>query len=105
MLKGFNHQSKDLSGRRFGRLAVIEIVGRGNRGRLIWKCRCDCGNVVEASSQNLLSLRKSSCGCLQRENRKAIGRRESPRLKHGMNASPEYRIWIAMRERCQPNHK
>lgn len=61
----------DLSGLRFGRLLVGEVVGKSVRNSLLWSCTCDCGAEVVRSSS---SLRKnkgvSSCGCYLREKRK-----------------------------------
>lgn len=57
---------KDITGQRFGRLTVIERVGRDSTGRARWKCQCDCGNITNVSSRGLTGGTKS-CGCLQRE--------------------------------------
>lgn len=69
----------DLTGKRFGRLTVI---GRADNYRhrtyypdgtfkttsmAKWKCRCDCGNEIEAIGQNLKSGRSKSCGCYMRD--------------------------------------
>lgn len=61
----------DLTGQRFGMLTVIErdkeaekIKYTGKCG-VVWKCRCDCGNIVTRTASNL--RRKEypaySCGC------------------------------------------
>ena len=56
----------DLVGKRFGRLLVTgkaesRIVKNGSR--VLWYCKCDCGNVHKAASGNLLSGATKSCGC------------------------------------------
>lgn len=62
---GCNHYS-DLLNEKFGRLTVIEKTDkRTKRGVVIWKCICDCGNLVEKSTVSL--RRDKSCGCLHRE--------------------------------------
>lgn len=43
----------DLSGRRFGRLAVIERAESGSYRRPHWHCRCECGTDVVASGAHL----------------------------------------------------
>ena len=48
---------KNLTGRRFGRLTVIEEAGRDKWCNMIWLCKCDCGNEVEVISGNLTSGR------------------------------------------------
>lgn len=63
---------KDLTGKRFGRLTVIEYVGtkydkNGGNAKAQWKCKCDCGNIRVVNSASLLLGRSKSCGCLCRE--------------------------------------
>ena len=56
----------DLTGQRFGKLVVIaETDKRASNGGIIWKCKCDCGNVVEVEGGNLRRRRNptQSCGC------------------------------------------
>ena len=56
---------KDLKGRRFGRLTVIErAAGSDSSGCRLWLCRCDCGNGKIVSSKNLLRGHTRSCGCI-----------------------------------------
>ena len=54
----------DLIGKRFGRLTVIECLGTKGHS-VLWKCQCDCGNITEGTSNNLLTNQKLSCGCLK----------------------------------------
>lgn len=59
---------EDLRERRFGRLTVLSFLNKQNSDhRWLWKCRCDCGKVVEVSGKHLKSGNTKSCGCLQRE--------------------------------------
>lgn len=54
--------------KRFGRLLVIECSDRRNKkGNVIWKCKCDCGNIVYVSSKHLINGNSKSCGCLRKE--------------------------------------
>ena len=56
---------QDLTGRRFGKLTVLEDTGRMNdRSVAIWRCQCDCGNIIELPGNQLLSNNNKSCGCL-----------------------------------------
>nr|DAO27561.1 MAG TPA: restriction enzyme [Caudoviricetes sp.] len=61
----------NLTGKRFGRLVVIERVEdvRYENGAMVtqWKCKCDCGNIVIKRSQGLISGKTRSCGCLRKE--------------------------------------
>jgi len=59
-----NVPAADLTGRRFGKLVVLEkTTGRSANRSVIWRCRCDCGNEVETTRGKLLSGNTSSCGC------------------------------------------
>lgn len=60
----------NLLGNQFGRLTVIRKSDRrGSDGGIYWICKCSCpeGNIVEASSGNLIRGYVRSCGCLAKE--------------------------------------
>lgn len=57
-----NHY-EDLSGQNFGLLTAIEMLYISNYGNAIWKCKCTCGNFVNAVANNLKTGRTTSCGC------------------------------------------
>lgn len=59
---------RDLTGRRFGRLAVLYYQPPRR-----WWVRCECGTEKLVTGHNLLSGATRSCGCLQKETRKANG--------------------------------
>lgn len=59
---------KDLTGKRFGKLLVLESV-ESNKKRRQWLCRCDCGKNKITSGCNLTSKKVMSCGCYQLESR------------------------------------
>lgn len=54
----------DLSGVRFGKLTAILPAGELQRGYVVWRCRCDCGNGVFVPSISLHIGNTMSCGCL-----------------------------------------
>jgi len=53
-------------GKRFGRLKVIEHVGKEGRYEK-FKCVCDCGNIIITERNRLKNGTTKSCGCFQRE--------------------------------------
>lgn len=60
--------TKSLIGRKINHLLVIERVGsiwKFGKTTSIWKCLCECGNVVEYRTNQLYSkrLKFRSCGC------------------------------------------
>lgn len=56
---------KDLTGKRFGSLVVINRSGTDVQGSAMWLCRCDCGDTKSIRSPSLVRGATSSCGCKQ----------------------------------------
>ena len=87
-------ESFNLTGRRFGRLIVLEQVASRDNNRC-WKCRCDCGNIIIAKGKLLKNGNVKSCGCLKID----------VLTKHGGCGTRIYKIWEDMRSRCyNPNN-
>jgi hypothetical protein len=61
----------DITGRRVGRLIAIEPTGRMDRGSMVWRWRCDCGNEIEAGVEQINITGRVSCGCAAREQKAA----------------------------------
>ncbi len=62
-----NWKIKDNSGKRFGRLVVLEPTELRMNNSVVWVCKCDCGTIVMVANQNLRQGSTKSCGCLQKE--------------------------------------
>lgn len=87
---------EDLTGRRFGRLKVLGRAPNKTKGNTQWFCKCDCGVVKITQGGALKNGRVLSCGCLHKETA----------TKHGMEATPTYNAWAAMKSRCSnPKNK
>lgn len=56
------YRKADLSGKRFGKLEVIEQVDNIGSKRA-WLCKCDCGNTATYTTSALNSGKVQSCGC------------------------------------------
>jgi hypothetical protein len=41
---------KNLVGRKFGRLKVLEITLKRKKGSVVWSCQCECGSKIMVSS-------------------------------------------------------
>ena len=54
-----------LVGQTFGRLTVIEEIGKNKWGKTICKCKCECGNEIEVLSNSLRTNHTISCGCVK----------------------------------------
>lgn len=57
----------DLTGQRFGRLVVLQETSQRSGTNIIWKCKCDCGNIAYVEGPSLLRGDTKSCGCYQKE--------------------------------------
>ena len=72
---------KDISKQKFGKLTPLYIVNRelwfqyGKRKRTTWVCKCECGNICLVRSHDLIGKRIKSCGCLQKQYRKEMGKK------------------------------
>jgi hypothetical protein len=55
-----------LVGQRFGMMVVLEEIDSDTNQRM-WKCLCDCGNIVHRTSAELKYF--YSCGCLQNKSK------------------------------------
>lgn len=80
----------DLTGMKFGRLTVVECVGRNKHGNAMWKCLCDCGEETIVSSVHLKIGNTKSCGCYQRDKR----------TTHQGSYTRLYGVWHTMKSRC-----
>ena len=89
----------DLTGQRFGRLTVIKRV-ENNGKKVMWLCRCDCGNETTVFSGCLRAGHTKSCGCLN------IYRIKERRFKHGESRKTRlYSIWKGIRKRTSGKEK
>lgn len=88
--ESITHQTINLKGQRFGKLLVLSKTKIRCDNNIVWKCRCDCGNIAFVVSYRLRNGTTKSCGCL----------RGDRLITHGKYKTPEYRIWANMKDRC-----
>lgn len=55
--------TKDLTGQNFGYLTVLSQVESDINGHAKWKCKCQCGTVIDVLGTNLIRGHTISCGC------------------------------------------
>lgn len=77
---------RDLTGQKFGKLTALEPLEKRKAKKVVWLCKCDCGNYYEIVGTSLTSGNAKSCGCLTK--------------KHGMFGTRLYNVWHTMKERC-----
>jgi hypothetical protein len=59
---------KNITGQRFGRLVAVKPTNKRTRQRkIVWLCRCDCGNMKKVRVDSLTRGRTKSCGCYKKE--------------------------------------
>lgn len=86
-------------GLRYGRLVVEEYVGKDHRNKLLWKCKCDCGNEKIVVGDNLSSGRSRSCGCLNAEFLKRKGN------QYATFSDRKDAIWNVLYSELKKRHK
>jgi len=57
----------DLTGQKFNKLTVLHRGEQKRADAVIWVCRCDCGAETLATTYELRSGHKKSCGCLKKQ--------------------------------------
>lgn len=90
----------DLTGKRFGRLTVVEQAERGKANEIRYRCVCDCGNETISYRSSLMSGRAKSCGCLQKEVQASRLSKELRKYSSPTRGDRLYKVWKGMRERC-----
>jgi hypothetical protein len=87
----------DLTGHRYGRLLVQELVEArrdGDRFKRFWRCLCDCGQTTVIEGSQMRGGKTQSCGCYQRQRTSEASR------KHPQSTTPLYVVWRWMIARC-----
>lgn len=62
-----NKRIIDLTGKKFGRLIVLNISKEKKDNRITWKCKCECGNIKNVIGKALRNGTIKSCGCYSKE--------------------------------------
>ena len=63
----------DMTGCRFGRLTVLNRAPdktTGKKPKVMWRCRCDCGNETIVTGYALKQGTTVSCGCIDPKNKR-----------------------------------
>lgn len=84
----------ELTNQKFGKLLVLNRESNNKSGNTMWKCLCDCGNIIITSGHCLKNGYSKSCGCTRNEKIKYIN------YKHGKSSSRLFTIWQGMCFRC-----
>lgn len=101
-MAGRGREIIDLTGQRFGKVTVVGMSDKKDaKNRVLWICKCKCGNTFERISKNLKYGRCVSCGC------DAYERHRKSHITHGMSGGGKsskmarpYSIWRTVKARC-----
>lgn len=74
---------KDIVGQKYNFLTVLEDSGKRQCGAVIWKCQCECGNIIYVSTGNLKTSHTKSCGKCQLPYKHSYNRLDLKQLKFG----------------------
>lgn len=95
-------RANNLSGMRFGKLIAIAATDERRDGKVMWICKCDCGNEKTTKSSLLKNGKVKSCGCIRPCDYHKKRHKKHGRLV-GLNNRkhpPEYTAWLMMKQRC-----
>lgn len=97
------NEFEDLTGKKFGRLTVLDLSEKKSGRKSYWVCECECGNKKLVRSDSLKRGQVKSCGCLKDEQNKINLVRtthgDTPRGSH----KRLYETWQGMKQRTY-NH-
>ena len=69
---------QDLTGKKYGKLTIMyqskDHISKNGSKRIVWHCKCDCGNEIDVMALNLTRGHTTSCGCARADGRKRISR-------------------------------
>ena len=96
-------QRIDLVGKRFGKLTVLSPAELNSDKHLLWRCQCDCGNIINVRSQSLRNGDTRSCGCLRMQTAREAHTKHGA-YKNRTRRERLYNIYADMKQRClNPN--
>lgn len=87
----------NIAGQKFGRLTAIKRDFESKKYSK-WVFKCDCGKLLSAGKQGVVTGTQLSCGCYARE------LKAKQNLTHGLSGHPLYRTWNGMVQRCTVEH-
>lgn len=85
----------DLTGKKFGRLTVVEKfsakeVGKAGTGTY-WRCKCDCGGESMVRTHDLVHAKIKSCGCYRNE---VLQELRDMVARNGLEPLEKFRVYL-----------
>jgi hypothetical protein len=89
----------NIIGLRFEKLTVLcEVPERTKQGKVLFECKCDCGNIINVIGSKLKNGWTKSCSCLQKE--VTSKRSKIDNKTHGLSKTSIYTTYHTMIHRC-----
>ena len=90
-----NYKIVDSTGKKFGRLTALRVIGHDKHGRISWLCKCECGKTTITAGTLLRYGSVRSCGCINSDLTK-----NGFNNIHNMCYTKFYGIWHGLSQRC-----
>lgn len=55
----------NMIGKKFGKLEVLNKEKSNKKGLAMWKCKCDCDNIITVATSILVNNKITSYGCVK----------------------------------------
>ena len=62
-LRNSHQKPHDRTGKKYGALTALKMIGKSNSGAFLWECECECGNHITVTAQQLQRNGIKDCGC------------------------------------------
>jgi hypothetical protein len=89
-------RTKDLTGKVFGELTVIEYLKINKNQHAVWKCLCSCGVEREIPSKDLMSGNSKSCGHTNRRDLTGHKFNELTAIKYNSSDKKGNAKWLCL---------
>lgn len=71
--KSIHKSPLNLEGQQFGLLTVLKETDIRKNKKVVWKCKCSCGNITYVTTECLTKGDTKSCGCIKSYGEEKIG--------------------------------
>ena len=62
-LRNSHQKPQDRTGKKYGALTALKMVGKSEMGAFLWECECECGNHITVTAKQLQRNGIKDCGC------------------------------------------
>lgn len=63
ILRNTHQKPKDRTGKKYGALTALKMVGKSDMGAFLWECECECGKRITVPAKLLERGAVKDCGC------------------------------------------